>query len=351
MKEFDFDELDRAVSNALSGSVEPTPLQEPAAAASSPAAARTARVVDETVREREAPEVVVPEREAPVSREVPERAPLVSRPRGGGRFMDVVHPSTDMRQTTPLSEVKLATGVIIPEPEAEPVVPRQEVAMDDIRPLPRSEMDLPATQTEAEEIIEDDWSTVPDSPFLPDAKVEKRPLGASEPTGDAVAVQEDSEPVELPTFEELTMDDADPVGDFDSQQLEEPASEPAAEVSQDVEAVSSEIYPDAEVESVPEFDLDAIESTEASAFEVVSPAEEPEPAYAGPVAITPQYTAKPSSAQQSGEIFDTEAYHQPFAAPIKKKGGAMKVILVSLLILLLGAAVGAVVYIYVLPML
>ena len=74
MQDIDFDELDRAVNSVISDASAPAPEHE----------------------EREAPEV---KREV----EVPERK-QISRPtvspaarRSNGRFMDVVHPSSDMR--------------------------------------------------------------------------------------------------------------------------------------------------------------------------------------------------------------------------------------------------------------
>ncbi len=389
MKDFDFDELDRAVSSALGGQAtgsdrRSTEESRVSQASVSPAGARAQSVVTERGVREEAP-LEVPERavETPVSAadqhdNSSQRRSAPARPQTG-RFMDVVHPSTDMRQATPLSEVVLASEV--PEAPAQevPTPPRQEVPMNDFRMVPRSEIvRMPAPKRESSPEVateEESWEPPVDSPFLPGAKVEKRPLGASEPTGFgdvAPAIVADNEPEvmdpledALPDFEQVN-NEADEVSSdavdtpIDSAALPLDTTPLVAEDAPAAEATSADDADDIlldsiEAELVPEFDVVHEEPQELIMEQAPAPSSNTAKAdiseYAGPVEITPQYTSKPSSAEQSGEIFDTESYHQPFAAPVKKKSGALKITLILLLIIALGAGVGAVVYLYVLPML
>lgn len=111
------------------------------------------------VLEPEAPENVTPPlAETPVSPVVPIEPPAAKRP-SSGRFMDMVHPSADMRPAGPQPS---------PAPRLVGPVPPKSVVAD----TPSSTAPLPPS----EEIAAS-------SPFLADAKVEKRPLGSEPPTG------------------------------------------------------------------------------------------------------------------------------------------------------------------------
>lgn len=298
MKDFDFDELDRAVSSALGG--------------------RGAESVAAPVTQK----IEVPTEEPLIDREeaTPARSAVRGRS-GGGRVMDVVHPSAAVSTTT----VREAVAPVVKESPAVEVISRKTAPMNDFRMVPRSEtVVVPAVKQEEAEVIEadDDWTLPVESPFLPDAKVEKRPLGASEPTGDTIASS-----VEIPVDEPAVLPDDGVIVD----EQEAPAEVP--EPVSDIESVENES------ELVPEFDV--VEQLLA---------DEPSVEYTGPTAITPQYTPKQSENQESGEIFDTESYHQPFPAQVKKKS-PFKVLLMVMLILVLGAAAGAAIYFYILPML
>lgn len=273
MNDIDFDELDRAVSSTLNPPATPsadtaqtpvvssTPTPSVSSAAASPAARR------------------------------------------GGRFMDVVHPSSDMR------------GV-----PSVPARPAQPVVAASVATMP--------------ETVAAETPAPLESPFLPDAQVEKRPLGGELPTAEL--------PADVP---------AEPV----AESVVEPASEPIPEPVLESEHVSEPVLPEAapEAEIIPTV-------TEPAAPEAVAPVQavetapvaEPTPPVdpVGPTSITPQYTEAPSSAEPSRPIFDTEAYHQPLAHPEKKKSGVFVVLWIIGLIIL-GAGLGAVMYFYVLPLL
>lgn len=64
----------------------------------------------------------------------------------------------------------------------------------------------------------------------------------------------------------------------------------------------------------------------------------------GPISIPQQYQEKPSSGDESnGAIFDTSTYHQPLAHPAKKKSGWIWVLVIVALIVI-GAAAGAIAF-------
>lgn len=305
MQDLDFDEIDRAVNGAIDGTAPNVPVVTEAA--NQPAPAQPA---------------VAP---APVTLD-PSTAPAARR--STGRFMDVVHPSSDMRS-------------------------RNTVA-------PREAMPEAPAQPAAEPVLEDEPQV---SPFLPDAKVEKRPLGGVAPafSGYGGAPTEEPTPFKLPTQEQELIeapDDPrleaetmpDPM-DFAHQLVqpvpEEPALDQPEESIEPTEPVETEAL---SVEPVAEEPLEepALDLTQEPA-----PVQEPivvEDQPIGPTSITQQYTEQTSSANESGAIYDTEAYHQPLVAPPKKKSGGLVILWISLLVLF-GAGVGAAIYYFVLPML
>jgi hypothetical protein len=265
MKDFDFDEIDRAVSTAIGG---PTPVNE------TPAPADNA--VPVTVKPSPAPVSPAP---AP-SPSTNSSEPSPAARRSNGRFMDVVHPSSNMRPT---------------ERPAKPVA-TEEKAMPESEP-----------------------QTMPDSPFLSDAKVEKRPLG-----------------------------DMPPVG--------APQTPLPSELQDDVLKLEASEEPLLPADTQPSTEPDSTDPVEATPEP--APEAQPEPTQGSQYFTTPlpdsiqqQYKELPTSNDQpSGAIFDTEAYHQPITHPTKKKSG-WGVVLLILGLIIIGASAGAAVYFFVLPML
>lgn len=273
MQDIDFDEIDRAVSSTMDPK---TPKPEP--------------------QSDEAPIPVSVTRSEP-----PAPTPPAAR-RSSGRFMDVVHPSSDMRSAVPERSTPRP-----PEPpkEAAPVINSSDI------PDP---LDFHGFKTE-EPVVEAPKSEEPaaplESPFLSDAKVEKRPLGA-----------------------------------FSTEETPAPASEVAPEKPKEEEIPLLEA-PDEPLLSA-ETEKEVEPTPEVKAEPTPAPVED-EPV--GPTSITQQYKEQPSTTDQpSGAIYDTEAYHQPLAHPTKKKSGTLVIVWIVLLILL-GAGVGAGVYFFVLPLL
>jgi hypothetical protein len=276
MQDIDFDELDRAVNSVT----------RPEA----PEESRTSYI----------PVAARPASSSPAAR------------RSSGRFMDVVHPSSDMRPQT--------SSDALPQPapaaEAEtPAEPTDSFQWPD--PIELSGTHSEETPVEAEQPAEETPVQPLDSPFLPDAKVEKRPLG--NPVASDFATNEESE---------------------------EPVAETPAETKEDT-PLPVELHEDIVKLEEAETPIEEPEAT-IPEFTPSTPVVE---APSGPTSITQQYKEQPSTAEQpSGAIYDTEAYHQALSHP-EKKHSSILVIVWILALILVGGGMGAAVYFFVLPML
>lgn len=296
LSDFDFDELDKAVAGALSDT-----------------------------RSDVRPEAETPVVPAPVQSEEPKPAPVVARPpapaarRSAGRFMDVVHPSSDMRTKSGFTP-----------PVSTPAVSAQVT-------------EVPQKPVEAEL---EDWVKPLESPFLPDAKVEKRPLGTMPATGDAS--KEDElllEAPDDPLLEAHAM--PDPI-DFAAHASALPSEQEDTGVPAPVEAIEGIVPEEVVAEEVAQKPIEVETKAEEPVAKVEEVIKSDEPV--GPASISQQYTEQPSTSPESGAIYDTESYHQPLAAAPKKKSGAWVFVWI-LLLLIVGAAAGAGFYFFVLPML
>lgn len=293
MNDIDFDEIDRAVSSASSrGGSTPTPATE--------------------TRNDEMPQPTSTSSAVPAAR------------RSSGRFMDVVHPSSDMRSSASRSAPRRdEPETPASEPSEAPTASKHQDWPD---PLDfHGFTDTPA-EPEAPVPEPTDTPAQPgDSPFLSDAKVEKRPLGAFSTETPSEATDESPSTDEVPT----------PEVSPEAEQTKEPVS---AE-----EPKTEEKEPDTQSQEAPA----ATESAETPAVEATKPVDEP----TGPTSITQQYKEQPSTTDQpSGAIYDTESYHKPLAYPAKKKSSALLIVWIFAL-LVVGGGAGAAVYFFVLPML
>jgi hypothetical protein len=255
MTDIDFDELDRAVSS-----------------------------LNDNKSARQAPEPVII---SPTQSVRPMPSP-VERP-VTGRFMDVVHPSSDMR--TNLNMPERAINISKPAP-APAMVPKSTP---------------PVVASKLAQIVYPNIETPPtESPFLSDAKVEKRPLGAfsnDAPTAiNAPEIMPDQPSADAPLPAEL--DDALLMLDTHSTDSPEP----------------------------PKL-LEAVSEGRLSA----------------PTVINQQYNDKSNSDDTSnGAIFDASSYHRPMVRPTKKKSGWLWVVWIILL-LIAGVGAGVAAYYFVLP--
>ena len=358
MKDLDFDELDRAVNSLIGGDQGQTDNAKEDTGLSATASVSDVPALDSTST-ASVPDV-----------DTLSQQPLATR-RSSGRFMDVVHPSSDMRSSFMPPRPSTSEGVTI-QPDTSSIV--EEPVMPTQTPVP-SNFEEPTTpepvktewpdpidfnkvydQSSAEESVKtkvdeaplmleadlpapvtDDVMPPLESPFIPDAKVEKRPLGAftDEPVAPAV----------------------------DTASTETPASEPDIDLSTNVEDTPSNETPmPAELQN----DLLSIESNEDTA-EVPTPEQpkilEPTPTLAlppqsaqsssaeamAPIAITQQYVEQPSTGDKpAGSIFDVDNLHKPIAHPKKKKSGWLMIVWIVLLIIF-GIGAGVAFYFYILP--
>jgi len=311
MSDFDFDELDKAVAGATSpDTAEEVVVAEPPTEQPSTEPASQPQVTD-----------------------TPRAVPAARR--SSGRFMDVVHPSSDMRTRT-------SPAVVEPKPslntEKTSFVPPVIKAEEDASQEPIDEVEEAFKQAEDGTVGE--WSKPLETPFLADAKVEKRPLGGVGPEPSLVLLEAPEEELLL---EEKTL--PDPI-DFAAHvaALKSETEDTGEPIPNTVEE------PEAEEQTVKQMDeLQEPEASTQPVMEVVKSedkAEEP----VGPASIPQQYNEQPAKQQESGAIFDTENYHQPLAPVAKKHSGVWTVIWILLLVIL-GAGAGVAFYLFVLPML
>jgi len=436
MTELDFDELDKAVNNLMkeatgseediSSSEQATPKAEIDSGSNNPVIAPVSidsspsnRPMDSGSSSLEARPLLRTDILAtPAVR--PDAASLATKRRG--RFMDVVHPSSDMKTTQTPRRVGATLQPMAPDirpmdhsapiaasrdediatiPDArdneQPAIAQAPASADeDAQPLDTSHLDAPkndypdpiALQMEREQTGGDDAAVSSDvpvniestdepshddgvaidissqsaeveevpivrneaseafevgrvgeneasdmpltderpltSPFLPNAKVEKRPLGNA--SYDEVPHNVDSAShAELPTQSESEAADDQII----AEQQEEVAIPLPAELSGAVMVVEGTNVPHA----------DTAETRESNEPQ---PSGSQEPvATNGAGSIPPQYKEQPSSSPSAnGAIYDTQTYHHPLAHPAKKKSG-LGVVIWILVLLIIGALAGA----------
>ena len=250
-------------------------------------------------------------------------APLATKRRG--QFMDVMHPSSDMK--TAAKPVRRDTVVIAPVASATNSMP--EVKQPAAAPEEEATSVLSSFPEKAPEALAEPLS----SPFLPDAKPEKRPLGGLAAPAD-IPEAPTNEPAEVPS------DDSDI-------EKQTPVAEPVvvpAELGSDVLAVESNDLTATSAEPTSEAVSDTLESTLDPVVEEVADASLPEPSSVPAGGSIPQqYTEAPSTGDQtSGSIYDTANYHQPISgesAP-HKKSSPLKWILLAVALLIIGGAAG-----------
>lgn len=347
MKDIDFDELDKAVSSLMK------PSGQGSAGESKPS--ETTSQNSDSRLEEPTPQVLsTPEVPALKADSVPSGG--VVR-RSSGRFMDVVHPSSDMRSTTPSVSTPARSGGITPPrrssalaapaasaavgskeeaPKSKPEEPSKDMEFPDpidIEPMVGAEKEAPAEEKSPEVVTttlaaeedkpaaedakpvtpddESDDSDILESLFLPNVKVEKRPLGMS--AADTPVTEESAEIPEIGAVEKEekpsdTLVTPDPT---------------LAELGDDVLAIES----DAGTPSGEDHKTDSVDQS----------AESPTGAALATSAISSiprQYSVKPSSDDKHHEaLYDTAAQAgAPLQHPAKSKSGWMVVLWVLLLI-------------------
>lgn len=351
MTELDFDELDRAVNDLMQDvdtTKRPSGLDDP-----------EDKVVElDTPADTPSPSSEPAEQGTQgVATNAAAVPPAIKR---RGQFMDMIHPSSDMKKaatpgvkregitiqpspTQPHEEMVASPAptendttsepepndeqpLVIESDDSPPETPTDttdEVAYPDPMEFtgrdeatdhtPNSSIEEPESTTQNDPVVDtsDQHQDMPvddeplSSPFLPDAKVEKRPLGSQDISTVSTEAEGDSAPpVILP-----------------------------AELGTEVLAIESTGGTHSEIESEAEQDI--------------SPS--PEPVMDTPAAsdttqtgsIAQQYAEKPStSATSTGAIYDTDTYHQPLDHTPKKRS-ILGIVIWMLSLILIGAAAAA----------
>ena len=374
MKDIDFDELDRAVSSLMNT----VPTDDTAAVAAASDATPvvtldTAPVADTSAMQPAAAMPITDPIAAPVLQDVPPlqseqqltqvqepdatttpavAAPAVRR----GRFMDVMPGSRDAKKVVPAGPIS-RQGVTL-QPSGAPLAQESEavettpiVAEETASTLADSsvqETPLVSAENVSEAVAIDDLAmetavdeTAPlTSPFLPDAKVEKRPLGRpveAMPTVDLAAELADTpaEPVAAADPLPSTMDTLSP--NKDAQLPEQPLP---AELGSELLTIETSA-----AGSAPEVQPVVTPSIEQPAPAVSDTAAEPATARAMAVTSIPQQykVRQPSESQEApaGALYDA----QPVAEPAKKKSsGVLKIVIAFIVVALIGIGGGAAIY-------
>jgi hypothetical protein len=227
-----------------------------------------------------------------------------------------------------------------------PATPEKE---EDVAEKPEPAAEMPQPETEPD--------TMPaplTSPFLPDAKVEKRPLGGMAPEeGEAPASDDDISRAPMADDTKKSVDDPNKQLPADPSEVEPVLPE---ELSGDMMAVEADTthaelkraHDEGAPQSMPAAEKES--PAETKNFETKEPSTSPaateeKPVSGGPTSIPRQYKEEPSTGDQdNGSIYDTDTYHQPLSHPAQKKSGWMWVVWI-VLILLVGAGGGALLYI------
>ncbi len=328
MKDINFDELDQAVSSALASDAKPA---EPAPSTDVPVA----------VTNRSS--------EVSASSSRPSITLASSTPRRAGRFMDMVHNSSDMKTPPSGRNSKRIAPIstnVTPDSDLSPAVP----STDDEEGVARPTLDTiqPAKQTDtvSDPNADSQWPDPLDieEPIVPDTdstdKDNVEPEPASLPT-----TEDDSESAaatpQTPFLADTKVDKR-PLGGF----AEDTASPPTiseTKVPDDVEA-STEVSQNLPREL--EADVVAVEANESSVDQspVLSPqppivTEDPVPASSS---IPQQYhTSDTTPDDNTHSVFDTTAYHQPLIPAKTKRSHKWIWIMIAVSLLAVGAVLGA----------
>jgi hypothetical protein len=327
MKDIDFDELDKAVNSLMAGSsrVEPKILDTPTET--------TLEIIPSTPSQSADSVAVAPSpKEAQSSDAQSLRlAQPVPAVRRSGRFMDMIPknpdsavrqapaaPSREGVQVTPRPDVNLPsrneavanTDTVQVKNIPDPI----EVANDASVSSPNAKASVSAEPGSGLRI------PIAETPFLVDAKVDKRPLNAESTAAN-----------DKDTDDEYLIDTS-PSDREDIRGADEPPVVPV----------------------VPELDNDLVEietggdrpATQAvETVDAIKEVDQP-PTPLGATSIAQQYVPQPSTGDQShAAIYDASQYPEPVAHPAKKKAGWLWVLWV---VLLLGVGAGVAILLYVL---
>ncbi|HTK39519.1 MAG TPA: hypothetical protein VL362_01505 [Patescibacteria group bacterium] len=276
--------------------------------------------------------------------------PLATKRRG--QFMDMKHPSADMKTGSVASATPSRQGVTLAPLSQLAVTPSESTdsfeqasvsnEAVDVSHLDGVDTTMPESapeQTEDDTNVLDDNESAPTSPFLPDAKVEKRPLGAPFGLEDTAEESEDVSASAPDTASDSTTSDASTNQAALPQELHPSVLEVEADTTADTQDQAASTPAATDTESTK-----AVEATPA--VEDKTPVSSS--AHTGPTSIPPQYTTKKQS-DDSDDAPQTSLYDNAVEHPAlseHKKPSHWLVAIIVIIMLLLGAAGGAVLYLY-----
>lgn len=376
MKELDFDELDRAVNSLMTNVKKDDASSEQEKTVTLPSNTNDSSLASNPPTDQKR---ATPLTSPSLPADGTSKTSLATR--RGGRFMDVVHPSSDMKKAdAPIKPVSRQGATLNPvnntpqkEDAVEKIAVEPTALLETTEPVAKSEWPDPLDMAKFKTSSEDEKPKVPvdqpvpqeksddvpplTSPFLPDTKVEKRPLGGALPDEDIPVTPKGAGKENLSAY-----DPNDQLPALPTTEVEKPLPE---ELQGDLVAIESghatplkipsEAPPSAKqsqeddeakpLESSGEQKEDKAPAT-ISKPQQVNTTQSESPVSTGPVSIPQQYREEPNSGdQENGSIYDTDAYHQPLAHPAQKKSGWLWVVWI-LLILILGACVGAALFMF-----
>ena len=370
MTELDFDELDRSINSAMSSetkTVDNSNSEAPAPAARpSLAIRRRGQFMDmvhpssdmtrssERPVSRRANEIKpINMTQPPVSSENIQNAPTSSpdsalsvAPEDQAAPSESTDFHFDMENTNAASATDVQTEQTSAPEKFDPITPPEINPSPAVAPMENPENadansdatapdDEPPVDDEDDDIAEIaasiepvDTSEVPISPFLPDAKPEKRPLDA---------LQSASVPT-LQQMNELSVTLQDQLD------VLQPDADESAEPKDDEPKVSEPIVDLPADKDQEESPASAPENFAVSHQEMEAALKEPRTeATSGPTSIPQQYTENPTEQQPSGAIYDTEQYHTAVndAPKPKKAKKAFYWVIWVVVFLFVGVAAGA----------
>lgn len=358
MKDIDFDELDKAVNSLMGGIKTKSDKPEPKTLTISPtlkddeqpaydnitqaaerigsetiiAPAEKTEILSDITTSAPKPEPAVEKTNSPAQADasvkpsssvVQPATPAVSRT--GGRFMDVMHPSSDMKTSTtssaPVAKVSPVApkapsreGVLIQPPEPPRDTPSkpqdndtptviekpQDVAAGIVIPEPA----IPVEETPQQVTVPSIPEVIPPqpqnqaplvSPFLAGAKVEKRPLGGAQAEDENVKGNED-----VSSFEhQYAIDNS-----ADTQLAPDAANtDLPAELHTDLLAIETNLAELSEDHTEQNATVQPLKPDTATSSEIERPKE----------SVAVEQAADPAD----GAIYDVSAYHTPIAHPKK----------------------------------
>lgn len=365
MKDLDFDELDKAVSSMVGGAA-PSTATAPAESVTVPVGKVTSRPAPAAGRSQAVSITVSAGAKPAASPAAGDKAITPGRrsarlpaSRSGKTFSDIMpaKPVSKAPSRT-LAAVKPVSTSVMPEPVApsigpqpalsiKPKPPKLEQPSATSRPAPSPEADRPAKTTEAwpdpldfhdefdaqspvpaprakkpgsvDDLLNDDDDEPTQSqtsPFLPDAKVEKRPLGAFT-AGASTAAPVTPDTAEPSLGKEAP--DSDPKTDLATKLEQAPDVAELIQTEADKAEALAETTKE-ESKAVEKVEKQVLESAQAS--------------------ITPQYKTPEKAPDHSHRpVFDTKEYHPPLLEATvhghKSSGGAGKFVLGLLIVALL----------------